>query len=108
MLALNEIAHLLSTAGPGDGDGVGVDGIDGGGGGGGGGGGRGRVRVVTGYPNGPTNLPMSGQIRNKGRPCDEVCRHAYINKTRHRWYWFAHKAPAGWLALYRAWYPCLA
>ena len=65
--------------------------------------------IVTGYPHGPANLPMSGQVRNHGRPCDETCRHRFLNQTRQsEVYWFAHKVPRTWTAAYQAWFPCAA
>jgi len=67
-----------------------------------------KLQVLSGYPTGPTNLPMYGGLapnhlddteqnasRARGRraPCahSERCRHAWLRKTSSM-YWFGHKA----------------
>ena len=62
--------------------------------------------MVTGYPLGPANLPVNAfgpwaQVR--GGQCPRECRHGFLNATRGRYY-FTHKPPASWMALYDGWY----
>ena len=62
--------------------------------------------IVTGYPQGPVNLPMWGafarahprHIRN-GERCSlklTHCRHLWLNGTSGM-YWFGHKLPWSWV-----------
>ena len=63
--------------------------------------------IVTGYPDGPTNLPLGAQINtHTGIQCDETCRHRFLNRTKERGYWFCHKCPRSWIEQYRQWFPC--
>ena len=59
-------------------------------------------RVLTGYPYGPLNLPMFGQMTHQdptkakeGAHCAGACRHRWLNASLGD-YWFSHKAPKSW------------
>lgn len=51
-------------------------------------------RLITGYPRGPTNLPMYGKLMPEHK-CPRLCRHKWLNETRGM-YWFGHKLPGSW------------
>merc|ERR1719345_609156 len=50
--------------------------------------------LITGYPHGPTNLPMYGKLLREHN-CGKLCRHQWLNATRGM-YWFGHKLPSSW------------
>lgn len=55
---------------------------------------------LTGYPNGPVNLPMWAVVPG----CrTHVCRHKFLNQTMGT-YWFGHKIPPTWTSVFRKHY----
>jgi len=50
--------------------------------------------LITGYPHGPTNLPMYGKL-SREHNCGKLCRHQWLNATSGM-YWFGHKLPGSW------------
>merc|ERR1719272_1081975 len=50
--------------------------------------------LITGYPRGPTNLPMYGKL-SREHNCGKLCRHQWLNATSGM-YWFGHKLPGSW------------
>ena len=48
-------------------------------------------RLITGYPRGPTNLPMYGKLMPEHK-CPRLCRHKWLNETRGM-YWCGPFSP---------------
>lgn len=69
--------------------------------------------VVTGYPNGPVNLPMWGKLAvaspwchahrhplNASLRCSEACKIAFANESLHAGrFWFSHKLEEWWVRM---------
>lgn len=52
---------------------------------------------LTGHPRGPVNLPMWAVVPGCG---SHACRHRFLNQTMDT-YWFGHKIPPTWTAVFR-------
>jgi hypothetical protein len=63
------------------------------------------VPTMAGFPMGPVTMPPYGMpLVSRGKLCpDANCRHHFLNETR-GYFWFGHKTPWQWQALYREWY----